>query len=263
MIDRAAFHKLSYGLYIVTAADGGRKFGCVVNTFQQVTSTPPRVSVALNKENATTQAILNSGRYAVSVLSEQATMDLVGVFGFRSSLEVDKFADVAYAEDAAGVPYVTEQAAAWFSMRVIETVDVGTHIMFIGEVEQAEAIDGKPMTYAYYHEVLRGKTPPKASSYEPKEEAAGVAAGGVLETAAEAASAAAPEMAAEAAPEMASEMAVEAAPAEAPESTEAAPKKYAWQCTLCGHIEYLDELPEGYECPLCGMGVDFFERIEI
>lgn len=229
MIDRSAFHAVSYGLYLVTTADGDRKYGCIANTFQQVTSTPARVSVALNKENATTQAILNSGRYAVTVLSEAATMDLIGVFGFRSSLEVDKFEGVEFAENEAGIPCVTEQSAAQFFMRVIETVDVGTHFMFIGEVEQAETTGAKPMTYAYYHEVLRGKTPPKASSYVPKEEAA------------------------------------EAAATEAPanDEAEAAPKKYAWQCTICGHIEYVDELPEGYECPLCGMGAEMFERIEI
>ena len=232
MIDRSAFHTLSYGLYLVSTADADRAFGCVVNTFQQVTSTPARVSVALNKENATTQAILNSGRYAVSVLSQSATMDLIGVFGFRSSLEVDKFAGIEHALDGAGVPYVTEQAVARFSMRVIETVDVGTHIMFIGEVEEAEALaDEAPMTYAYYHEVLRGKTPKRASSYTPKDEAP-------------------------------AEGAQAEATAEEEQPAEGAPKKYAWQCTICGHIEYLDELPEGYECPLCGMGADMFERIE-
>lgn len=234
MIDRSAFNAVSYGLYLVTTADGGRKYGCVANTFQQVTATPARVSVALNKENATTQAILSAGRYAVTVLSDEATMDLIGVFGFRSSLEVDKFEGVEFAESEAGIPCVTEKSAARFFVRVIETVDVGTHFMFIGEVEQAEAVEGaKPLTYAYYHEVLRGKTPPKASSYVPQEEAAG-----------EAAATADGEPAAD-------------APAEA------APKRYAWQCTICGHIEYVDELPEGYECPLCGMGAEMFERIEI
>lgn len=253
MIDRNAFRAVSYGLYIVAAQEGEQKYGCVVNTFQQVTSTPARVSVALNKENNTTDAVLKSGRYTVSVLAEEASMDLIGVFGFRSSLEVDKFAGVAWAADAAGVPYVTESAVARFSLRVVETVDVGTHIMFIGEVEEAEAIEGgKPMTYAYYHEVKRGKTPAKASSYVPKEEAganAGVdAVAEQVETA---------EVAAEAA-----EVAADAAVADAAVAEEA-PKKYAWQCEICGHIEYLDELPEDYECPLCGMGPDMFERIEV
>ncbi|MBR3690975.1 MAG: flavin reductase [Eggerthellaceae bacterium] len=234
MIDRSAFRAVSYGLYIVTARDAEQKYGCVINTFQQVTSAPARVSIALNKENATTQAILDTGRYAVTVLGEQATMDLIGVFGFRSSLEVDKFADVAWEEDPFGVPRVTEGAVAQFSLRVVETLDVGTHIMFIGEVEEAYPVEGDvPMTYAYYHEVKRGKTPAKASSYVPKEEAALAPA------------------------EAAADVSADVQPAET------APKKYAWQCSICGHIEYVDELPEDYECPLCGMGVDMFERIEV
>lgn len=236
MIDRNAFRSVSYGLYIVTARDADQKFGCVINTFQQVTSEPPRASIALNKENATTQAILNSGRYAVTVLDEQASMDLIGVFGFRSSLEVDKFADVVWEEDAHGVPYLAEQCVARFSLRVVETLDVGTHIMFIGEVEECETVGkGTAMTYAYYHDVKRGKTPKKASSYVPKEKAPADAEDP------------------KAAPERA-ELSDQPA--------EAAPKKYAWQCTICGHIEYVDELDEDYECPLCGMGADMFERVE-
>lgn len=247
MIDRSAFRAVSYGLYIVTAREGEQKFGCVINTFQQVTSEPARVSIALNKENATTQAILDSGRYAVSVLAEEASMDLIGVFGFRSSLELDKFADVVWKEDLAGVPYVAEQCVARFSLRVIETLDVGTHIMFIGEVEECENIGGgAPMTYAYYHEVKRGKTPKKASSYVPKEESAPVPA-----------EAAGAELAVDAVVESEAESAASEQP------TEKASKKYAWQCDVCGHIEYLDELPEDYECPLCGMGADMFERIEV
>ena len=94
MIDKSAFRTLSYGLYIVTSRDSeGKKYGCVANTFQQVASNPPMASVALHKDNATTKAILESGKYAVSVLGESATMELIGRFGFRSSHEIDKFAE--------------------------------------------------------------------------------------------------------------------------------------------------------------------------
>ncbi len=253
MINRNAFRSLNYGLYIVGAQADDLKAGCVVNTFQQVTSTPPCVSVALNKGNVTTDVILKSGRYTVSVLSREASMDLIGVFGFRASSEVDKYDGVAYEFDASGVPYVTEQSVAWFSVKVIQTVDVGTHYMFIGEVEQAEVLsDEAPMSYAYYHEVKRGKTPAKASSYVPKEEVS------VQAAANEAA------VGERASVEVDSDEAVagERAATDVASEAEASPTKYAWQCEICGHIEYLDELPEGYECPLCGQGVEVFERIE-
>lgn len=174
MIDKSAFHALSYGLYLITSREGDLKVGCVANTFQQVTSAPPRVSVALNKENATAQAIQETGRFAATVLGQGATMELIGAFGFRTSREFDKFASCASELDAADIPYVTSQGVARFSVRVEQIVDVGTHLLFVGEVEEAERLsEDAPMTYDYYHTVLRGKTPPKASSYQGDEPAAG------------------------------------------------------------------------------------------
>lgn len=231
MIDKSVFRSLSYGLYLVTSREGDLKVGCVANTFQQVTSSPARVSVALNKENVTAQVIRETGRFAVTVLGEEATMDLIGAFGFRSSREFDKFATCAHQLDAAEIPYVTSAGVARFSVRVEQVVDVGSHLMFIGEVEEAERLsDAAPMTYAYYHTVLRGKTPPKASSFQDAEPAA----------------ASEPEPAAAAAPEPAAE-------------------RWGWQCALCGYIEegYPDGLPEDYACPICGAGREMFERIRL
>ena len=173
MIDTKAFRTLSYGLYIISAKDGDKAAGCVVNTFNQVTSKPARVSVAVNKENFTTGVILASGRFEAAVLAQDAPFELIGRFGFRTSADFDKFADVQYELDAAGVPYVTEHVVAHFGARVIETIDVGTHMLIVGEVEESSVIStATPLTYAYYHEVKGGKTPPKASSYEPEETAA-------------------------------------------------------------------------------------------
>ena len=232
MIDQTAFFSLSYGLYVIAAKDGERQAGCIANTFQQVTATPLQVSVALNKENATTDAVRAAGRFTASCLSQEATMELIGNFGFHCSRDRDKFAACESTVDAAGLPYVAEQACARFSVRVVQEVDLGTHVLFVGEVEEAEKLgDCEPMTYAYYHQVKGGKTPPKASSYLP--EADGPAA--------------VPAPAAEAA-------------AEAP--AEAAPK-IGWRCTVCGHIEYVDELPDDFICPVCGVGKDMFERVEL
>lgn len=232
MIDKTAFHSLSYGLYIIGAKAADRRVGCVVNTFQQVTSSPLQVSVALNKENDTTSVIQESGRFTATCLSQDATMELIGAFGFHHSADRDKFAECTASEDAAGIPYIAEQCVSWFSARVVQTLDLGTHMLFVGEVEEAEkACDGEPMTYAYYHQVKGGKTPPRASSYLGEDEPANVVAGAAVAANVDDASSAAP--------------------------------KYAWRCTVCGHIEYVDELPDDYVCPVCGVGKDMFERIEV
>ena len=225
MIDQTAFHSLSYGLYIIASRAGETRAACVANTFQQVTSSPLQVSVTLNKENATTRVVQEAGRFTASCLSQDAAMELIGTFGFHCSDDRDKFAEWEAAEDAAGVPYVAEQCVARFSARVVQTLDVGTHIMFVGEVEEAErTCSGDPMTYAYYHQVKGGKTPPKASSFLPDDlQTASASKGG----------------------------------------PEAATPKFAWRCTVCGHIEYVDELPDDFVCPVCGVGKDMFEKIEL
>ncbi len=235
MLDKKALRDLSYGLYIITATSkDGRKVGCIANTFQQVASEPLAVSVSLNKENATTQAICETGKFAASVLSEEATMDLIGPFGFKCSQDVDKFAEVEHRLCEAGIPFVTSGCLASFSAEVHDQVDVGSHILFVGRVTEAEKLaKGTPMTYAYYHEVLRGKTPPKAVSYV--EETTGSAD--------------------------------QSEAAEANTSKEATGEgtapKYGWRCKLCGYIEMMDELPDDYTCPICGVGKDMFERVEL
>ena len=103
-MDMKAFYSLSCGLYLVGAAHEGRDYGCVVNTVTQVTAEPAKLMVAINKENATTAAVLASGRFEAAVLCETAPMELIGTFGFKTSREVDKFAPFQTARDAHGVP---------------------------------------------------------------------------------------------------------------------------------------------------------------
>lgn len=235
MIDKAAFRGLTCGLYIVSTKGAGGATGCVVNTLQQVTSSPAQVSVALHKENATTAAIQASGRFAATCLSEEAAMELIGTFGFHCSNDLDKFAGFRVAVDGAGVPYVAEQCVARFSAHVVQEVDLGTHVLFIGQVEEAEVVgEGQPMSYAYYHQAKGGKTPPKASSYQPDEPLAAPAAG----------------------------VGAGSGDSAAADATEAKPK-YAWRCVVCGHIEYADELPDDFSCPLCMVGKEMFERVEL
>ena len=259
MIDQTAFFSLSYGLYIVAAKADGRAAGCVVNTFQQVTSSPLQVSVALNKENATTAAVRAAGRLTAACLSRDATMELIGTFGFHCSNDRDKFAACKADFDAEGVPYVAEQACARFSARVVQEIDLGTHVLFVGEVEEAERLGaGEPMTYAYYHQVKGGKTPPKASSYVPDAAPAPVSAMSADAAPASVSSAEAPDAAAAEPPATAASDAA----AQGGSAQKAAPR-YAWRCKVCGHIEYADELPDDFTCPVCMVGKDMFERVEL
>lgn len=255
MIDNKAFHTLSYGLYVISAKDGnGKDVGCIVNTFAQVASNPPMVSVSLNKENTTTRAILETKQFNASVLSERATMELIGCFGFKSSYEIDKYAEVEHRICGRGIPYVTQDCVARFSVDVVESMEAATHIVFIGNVIESEVLsDEAPMTYAYYHSVLRGKTPPKAASYDAEDVVPdAVVASPAVVAASEVAQAAA-EVAAGTA---------EAADAVTDAVASGMPR-VGWQCTMCGYIVEMEELPEDFHCPICGMGREFFERIII
>lgn len=165
-MDKSALYKLSYGMFIVSTADEEGKYGCVVNTFGQATSSPVNVTVAINKQNYTTQMIQKTKMFACVVLTEQAGMDLIAEFGFKTSKMVDKFADFAYAVDDAGMPYVKDCVAARFSCEVQEALDAGSHYVFLGKVIDAEVLSNDaPMTYTYYRTVKKGTTPPKASSF--------------------------------------------------------------------------------------------------
>lgn len=168
-MDFQAFDKLSYGLYVVSTKSGGRVGACVVNTLTQATVTPTQMTVTVNKENETEKLMEESGLFTAVVLTQSASMELIGDFGFRCSRDFDKFARWEHREDENGIPYLTEQTAARFSCKIVGKLDAGSHVVFLGEVLRAECLSEElPMTYAYYHEVKRGLTPPKASSYRPE-----------------------------------------------------------------------------------------------
>lgn len=168
-MDFKAFEKLTCGLYIVSTACDGQKAGCIVNTVTQVTAIPPQVMVAIHKDNTTTEVLQKAGVFHITALTEQAPLPLIGRFGYRSSKEIDKFAEFETLVDANGCPYTPVGAAAHFTCKLVQQCDVGTHILFIGEVEDAQPLsEDTPMSYSYYHTVKKGMTPPRASSYQPK-----------------------------------------------------------------------------------------------
>jgi len=171
-------HKISYGLYVVSSRKENKFNGQIANTIFQVTSEQPTIAVSINKQNLTHQFIKESRIFAVSILSKDTSMKFIGHFGFKSGREIDKFKDVNYKVDDAGVPIVLDNAVAYLVAEVIKEVDVGTHTIFIGKVLEAELLnDEEPMTYAYYHEVKQGKAPKTAPTYikeEPKKEAGSI-----------------------------------------------------------------------------------------
>jgi ferric-chelate reductase [NAD(P)H] len=166
-IDQKAFRNLSYGLYIVTSKDGDRRSGQIVNTVIQVTSDPPRVAIIINKKNMTHELICKSYVFGVSVLDDTATMKFIGLFGFRSGRNIDKFNNVAFKQAVNGCPLVTEHTLSVLEAEVIDSVALGTHTIFIGDVVNTEVLKtGQPLTYQHYHQVLKGKTPPNAPTFE-------------------------------------------------------------------------------------------------
>ena len=171
VIDPKALWKLSYGLYLVSSAHGGRKSGQIANTVFQITSEPPRIAVSLNKENLTHETVAKSGVFGVSILDESAPMTFIGLMGFKSGREVDKFKDVAFENGELGCPLVTEHALAILETRVTGTLDAGTHTIFLGDVVGAKVLrEGVPLTYEAYHAIKKGKAPKTAPTYRKETE---------------------------------------------------------------------------------------------
>jgi len=165
-MDITALFNLSYGLYVIGAKDGERDAGCIVNTVTQSTASPVTLTVCVNKENYTNACIKQTGEFSVSILSENAREALFGIFGFSSSRERDKFAEAESGRTPAGLPYVSEGTTGWLQCKVIDSVENFTHTIFIAEVQEAENLAKEPpMTYAYYHRVVKGKAPKTASTY--------------------------------------------------------------------------------------------------
>lgn len=168
-MDITALFQLSYGLYLVTASHEGKENGCIINTACQVTNTPNQVAVTVNKENLTCQLIEKSGHFAVNVLTEDAHMEFIGRMGFKSGRDIEKFAGMEVTPSLYGDPMLltSREVSAVLTCKVTGKLDVGTHIIFVGLLTDAVKTGfGTPMTYAYYHAVKRGATPPKASSFQ-------------------------------------------------------------------------------------------------
>ena len=171
-MDSNIFRKMSYGVYILTTMDGERPTGCVANSVMQITSKPATIAVSVNHDNFTNECIDKSGLFGFHILSEKSDPALIGTFGFQSGREVDKFEGLSW-EKKEGVPVLNDGFNGYVICRVIDRMETATHTVFLGEVIDGVVSDAEApqMTYAYYHQVIRGKSPKNAPTYLPEKEA--------------------------------------------------------------------------------------------
>ena len=156
MMDDNAMQKLSYGLFVVTAHEGGKDNGCITNTVSQVTIKPNRITLVVDKSNYTHDMIVRTGEFNVSILSEDASFDTFKHWGFQSGRTTDKAAGIEFSRADNGVIYITSGVNAVLCAKVDNTIDLGTHSLFIASVEEAFCLNETPSaTYTYYHEHIK------------------------------------------------------------------------------------------------------------
>lgn len=152
------FFKITYGLYILTAKDGKKDNGCVINTLSQVTSRPELISVTVNKSNFTRDMIDKTKEFNVSVLTEKTPFGVFEHFGFQSGRDAEKFFGNTASRSENGICYLSEYTNAFFSARVIEQHEYETHTVFVAEVTESAVLSDEPsLSYDYYHKNIKPK----------------------------------------------------------------------------------------------------------
>lgn len=156
---------LSYGLFILTAKDGEKDNGCIVNTVGQVTSQPNRISLTVNKANYTHDMILKTKEFNVSVLAENSKFETYRHWGFQSGRNTDKLESISFKRSANGLVYIADETNAFLSAKVVSTLDLGTHTLFIADVTDGEVLSQLPSaTYSFYQNNIK----PKPASTEKR-----------------------------------------------------------------------------------------------
>ena len=154
---------MSYGMYIV-GAKGKKKVGCVANSVVQITNDPITLIVSLNKKNQTTKTILKTKKFSVSILGEETNPEVIGTFGYHTSSEIDKYENIDY-QELDGLPVLTN-SCGYITCEVINILETTTHLVLLGKVLTMDGYrNTKPMTYRFYQEQLKGKSPKNAPTY--------------------------------------------------------------------------------------------------
>ena len=154
-----ALYNLSYGLFVLSARESDKDNGCITNTAIQISENPNRMAVSCQKGNLTTKMIEASGTFNVSVLTEDVPFETIRHFGMQSGRDTDKFAGfTAVKRSHNGLLYITENTNAMFGCKVLEKLDMGTHMLFIGEITESKVLGKAPScTYAHYHKAIKPK----------------------------------------------------------------------------------------------------------
>ena len=165
-MNEKAMFQLTYGLFVLTARTGEKDNGCIINTAGQVTAAPNRISITVSKDNLTHDMIMESGKFNLSVISERTDFELFRRFGFQSGRTADKFAGYSSCRRSGnGIYYITEGTNAYISAVTEQTIDLGTHTMFICSVEDMDLLaDAPSATYAYYHSSIKPKPEKRTES---------------------------------------------------------------------------------------------------
>ena len=159
MVDEKAFYAMTYGLQFLSVKNGDKDNACIINTAMQVTSSPARISVTVNKQNLSHMMLARTGKFSVSMLSENTPYAFFERFGLKSGMNGDKFAQMeGFGCTEGGLLYPLSHTAAVIEAEVFHTVDLGTHTCFFADVTQASVLSGEtPMTYAYYFASVKPK----------------------------------------------------------------------------------------------------------
>lgn len=158
-MDTKVLFNIGYGLYLLTAKEEDKDNGCIINTAMQVTSEPLQVAITINKKNYTTGMIQRTKKFNLSILDESAPFEIFKNFGYQSGANVNKFEnynDVKRSPN--GLFYLTKNSNSYISAYVKQEIDLGTHIMFIAQLVEAEILSEKTsVTYDFYQKNIKPK----------------------------------------------------------------------------------------------------------
>ncbi len=213
---------LCYGMHVIGVNDNGRPTGCIVNTVIQVTNVDPIVALSISKDNYTTDIVLQTKQFSVSILSDKTSPSVISALGFSCGKDKNKFDTVKHKFIGDNIPIVDDNCCGYLLCDIISVTDAETHLVILARVSDTLSGTGKcPMTYKYYHEVVKGKAPKNAPTYvDPSEQAAS-----------------------------------------STEQVDTAKSSDSSVCDICGYTYHGDisAEPDSYTCPLCGVDKSHFK----